>query len=170
MIRIPTTQIGEDGVAVADEVPGSLLDLQNDPVAREAGPIRYALRLERVGEELVVRGTVSAPLRLRCSRCAQFFSTTVQVSSFLHAYEWAAHPDFLDVSAEVREDVILEIPGFPLCDEACQGLCPRCGHNMNEGPCACTPLGDVLSPWGDLDGLTAESSPRQPSGGADEKR
>lgn len=170
MIRIPTTQIGEDRVAVAGEAPGDLLDLRDDPVAREAGPIQYALSCERAGEELVVRGTVEAPLRLRCSRCAQFFSTTVQVSSFLHAYEWAEHPEFLDVSADVREDVVLEIPGFPLCDEACQGLCARCGKNLNEGPCACPPLGDVLSPWGTLDGLTTASSSRPPPGGADETR
>ncbi|MDY0145095.1 MAG: DUF177 domain-containing protein [Kiritimatiellia bacterium] len=170
MIRIPTTQIGEDRVCIAGEVPGELLDLQSDPVAREAGSIRYELSLEQTGEELVVRGTLEAPLRLLCSRCAQFFSTTVQVSAFLHAYEWSEHPEFLDVSADVREDILLEIPGFPLCGEACQGLCPQCGQNWNEGPCACAPREDVLSPWGTLEGLTAAPSQRQPPGSADEKR
>ena len=43
MIRIETTQIGEDGYAVSGEEPGDLLDLARDPVARSNGPIRYEL-------------------------------------------------------------------------------------------------------------------------------
>ena len=170
MIRIETTQIGEDGLAVDGQAPGELLDLANDPVARADGPIEYALTVEAAGGELIVRGTVQAPVRLRCSRCAQFFSTTVRVSSFLHAYDWSEHPEYLDVTADVREDLVLEIPGFPLCDDACQGLCPRCGQNWNDGPCACTPPGDVLSPWEALDGLTAAPGRTPPEGGAGRKR
>ncbi len=125
MIRIETTQIGEDGFSVSGEEPGELLDLAQDPVALEAGPIRYDLTVERAGQELVVRGQVEAPLRLRCSRCANIFSTIARVSSFLHAYEWAEHPESLDVSADVREDVLLEIPGFPLCHDGLQrAVCP----------------------------------------------
>ena len=26
-----------------------------------------------------------------------------------------------------------------LCSEDCQGLCPRCGADLNEGPCQCKP-------------------------------
>ena len=154
MIRIATTQIGENGYSASGEEPGELLDLDHDPVARAAGPVRYELTVERAGPELVVRGTLAAPLRLRCSRCAQFFSTTVQVSSFLHAYEWAENPEFLDVSADVREDVMLEIPGFPLCRASCKGLCAQCGQNLNEGPCVCGPPEWTPSPWAALDGWT----------------
>jgi uncharacterized protein len=160
VIRIETTQIGENGLALEGEEPGALLDLANDPVARENGPVRYALTVEPAGAELVVRGEVEAPVRLRCSRCAQFFSTTVRVSSFLHAYEWAEHPETLDVSSDVREDVLLEIPGFPLCNEACKGLCARCGRNWNEGACGCVSPEDTLSPWVALDGLVAGSGSR----------
>ena len=27
----------------------------------------------------------------------------------------------------------------PLCDEACKGLCPRCGANLNTTTCDCKP-------------------------------
>ena len=170
MIRIETTQIGEKGFAVAGESPGALLDLAHDPVAREDGPVRYDLRVERAGTELVVRGAVEAPLRLRCSRCADFFSTTVRVSSFLHAYEWAEHPEVLDVSPDVREDILLEIPGFPLCDKACKGLCAHCGRDLNEGPCGCAPETDALSPWAALENWVATPRPRPPAGKADRVR
>ena len=165
MIRIETTQIGEDGYAVSGEESGDLLDLARDPVARSNGPIRYELAVEQAGQELVVRGQVEAPLMLRCSRCAQFFSTTARVSSFLHAYESAEHPEFLDVSDDVREDLLLEIPGFPLCQAGCKGLCARCGQDLNEGACRCVPPEKGPSPWSALDGLIANPGPRPPKSG-----
>ena len=165
MICIETTQIGEDGFTVSGEEPGDLLDLAQDPVAQADGPIRYELTVEQAGQELVVRGLIEAPLRLRCSRCAHFFSTTARVSSFLHAYEWAEHPESVDVSADVREDILLEIPGFPLCAEGCKGLCAQCGQDLNEGTCDCAPPQGGPSPWSALDGLIATPGPRTPKGG-----
>ncbi len=165
MIRIETTQIGENGYTVSGEEPGALLELEQDPVARTDGPIQYELTVEQAGQELVVRGQVEAPVQLRCSRCAQFFSTTVRVSSFLHAYEWAEHPEFLDVSADVREDLLLEIPGFPLCHGGCKGLCAQCGQDLNEGPCGCKPPEQGPSPWSALDQLIATPGTRPPKSG-----
>ena len=165
MIRIETTQIGEDGYAVSGEEPGDLLDLARDPVARSNGPIRYQLAVEQAGQELVVRGQIEAPLMLRCSRCAQFFSTTARVSSFLHAYESAENPEFLDVSDDVREDLLLEIPAFPFCHAGCKGLCARCGQDLNEGTCGCVPPEGGPSLWSALDGWMATPGSRPPLGG-----
>ena len=170
MIRIEDTQIGEEGFFVSGEEPGELLDLQHDPVARADGPIRYELTVEQAGPELVVRGQVEAPLQLRCSRCAQFFSTTVRVSSFLHAYELAENPECVDVSDDVREDLLLEIPGFPLCHADCKGLCAQCGQDLNEGTCGCPPPEGGPSPWSALDGLSASSGSRPPKGGPSRRK
>jgi uncharacterized protein len=121
--------------------------------------------VELAGQDLVVRGLVEAPLRLRCSRCANFFSTTARVPSFLHTYEWTEFPESLDVSADVREDLLLEIPGFPVCHTGCKGLCAFCGQDLNEGPCGCIPPEGGPSPWSALDGLIATPGPRTPKGG-----
>lgn len=164
MISIETTQIGEDGYSVSGEEPGELLDLLHDPVARNPGPISYELTVESAGTELVVRGQVEVSLELLCSRCAHFFSTTARVSSFLHAYEWAEHPEFLDVSSDVREDLLLEIPGFPLCHEGCKGLCAQCGQDLNAGCCGCAPSQEGPSPWSALDGWMASPDSRPPKG------
>ena len=43
----------------------------------------------------------------------------------------------LDVDALVNEDVYLAIPYRLLCRPDCKGLCPVCGADLNEGPCAC---------------------------------
>jgi uncharacterized protein len=48
-----------------------------------------------------------------------------------------AHAAEIDLGDAVREEMILAAPEFPLCREECRGLCPRCGANLNQGPCNC---------------------------------
>jgi uncharacterized protein len=43
----------------------------------------------------------------------------------------------VDVRLAVREEVALAKSAYPLCREDCAGLCPRCGVNLNAGPCRC---------------------------------
>ncbi|MCR4667530.1 MAG: DUF177 domain-containing protein [Desulfovibrio sp.] len=44
---------------------------------------------------------------------------------------------FLDLGALLWEEFVLAQPLHPLCADDCKGLCPRCGHNLNLGPCQC---------------------------------
>ena len=37
----------------------------------------------------------------------------------------------------VREQVLLSLPSRTLCKADCQGLCPRCGQNLNLAHCSC---------------------------------
>ena len=43
----------------------------------------------------------------------------------------------LDIDRELVEDLLLEFPTRFLCEEECAGLCPKCGKNLNFGPCDC---------------------------------
>ncbi|HEX9166122.1 MAG TPA: DUF177 domain-containing protein [Gemmatimonadales bacterium] len=43
----------------------------------------------------------------------------------------------IDLTDAVREEVALATPGYPLCRPDCAGLCPRCGADLNLGPCGC---------------------------------
>ena len=43
----------------------------------------------------------------------------------------------LDLDELARDDIFLSLPTKFLCREDCKGLCPRCGQNLNEGPCSC---------------------------------
>lgn len=45
--------------------------------------------------------------------------------------------DELDTTAILMEQLQLNIPMKPLCREDCAGLCPTCGADRNEEPCAC---------------------------------
>jgi DUF177 domain-containing protein len=43
----------------------------------------------------------------------------------------------IDLTPLMHEQMILALPTRPLCGEACRGLCPRCGANLNAGACGC---------------------------------
>ena len=44
----------------------------------------------------------------------------------------------LDIDEQLREEIILCFPQKLLCDENCEGLCPKCGKPKREGPCNCS--------------------------------
>ena len=43
----------------------------------------------------------------------------------------------IDLDPVVREQVVLSLPTYPVCQESCKGLCPVCGANLNERDCGC---------------------------------
>lgn len=45
--------------------------------------------------------------------------------------------DFIELSDVLREQLYLQLPINPLCQEECKGLCPTCGQNQNTSPCQC---------------------------------
>jgi uncharacterized protein len=45
--------------------------------------------------------------------------------------------DALNLYNVMRDQVFLALPLKPLCKEDCKGLCPKCGKDLNEGPCGC---------------------------------
>lgn len=43
----------------------------------------------------------------------------------------------LDVDEQLREELVLSFPQKLLCDDDCEGLCPKCGKRRADGPCGC---------------------------------
>jgi len=43
----------------------------------------------------------------------------------------------IDLDPVVREQFLLALPGYPVCQESCKGLCSVCGANLNQGDCGC---------------------------------
>ena len=44
----------------------------------------------------------------------------------------------LDLEELIFTETVLGIGSKHLCSENCKGLCPKCGKNLNDGPCGCT--------------------------------
>ena len=121
-------------------------------------PVSARLRIDKAGAEIMVRGDLRAEIKLTCSRCLKEFngSLTVPVDVVYHPVEELkdeAHPnevkseeldlDFysgeeLDLLDLIKEQVELNLPMKPLCDDACKGICPKCGTDLNVKSCTCS--------------------------------
>ncbi len=137
------------------EESASLLELDTRLV-KAKGPIRYDLTAEIVSRELIVHGKLKIRLALECGRCLEFFSTNLEVSSFLRTYAVPEGTEIIDITGDIREEILLNLPFFSLCKPECKGLCPRCGKNLNEGPCPCKPDEGEEGNWSALDKLKLE--------------
>lgn len=122
---------------------------------RVGGPIAVDLSYYRAGMELFFEGRLSAPMVASCARCVEEFSAPhARPFRFVLAPRAAADDgegrlrtedlefslydgDEVDLAPLVVEQVILALPSRALCSEDCQGLCPRCGTNLNLHGCAC---------------------------------
>ncbi|MFA7256558.1 MAG: DUF177 domain-containing protein [Kiritimatiellales bacterium] len=149
---INVARIPESGLKFHEEEPGEILELGEADEFRAAGPVRCDLYAQVVDGILIVRGTVSALLEAHCARCMQIFSTTVTDSGFLRDFPGIQGTEEVDITEELREAVILNLPHFPLCDEECKGLCSRCGKDLNGEPCGCRKI-ETGGSWGALNNL-----------------
>ena len=43
--------------------------------------------------------------------------------------------DVVDITEDVRQEIILAYPMVPVCQPQCKGLCIECGQNLNLGSC-----------------------------------
>ncbi|MBV9264849.1 MAG: DUF177 domain-containing protein [Acidobacteriaceae bacterium] len=59
----------------------------------------------------------------------------------------------------LREVVLLALPMQLICAEACKGICPECGQNLNQGECDCEPQ-PIDDRWSKLREFRAGSTAR----------
>jgi uncharacterized protein len=119
------------------------------------GGLGVDLECYRAGLDVFFRGTLQGAVVGTCSRCLEeypfglehpfVFVLTPRAAATLPESQLSADDmalsfyegEEIDVTPLVHEQVILALPTRPLCREDCRGLCPRCGANLNAGPCAC---------------------------------
>ena len=155
IIEIP--KVSPEGSRYVGASPVEILEL--DPKSGiEPESIRYDVEARIVSRDLMVNGQITMPVRLQCSRCAVFFSTLIRISSFLRICPLREGQTEVDLTDDIREDILLDLPNHPRCQEECAGLCPQCGANWNETSCSCSPE-DGGGPWDSLDRLIDRGRP-----------
>lgn len=98
-----------------------IIDLDEEFV-KPFGGVRYSLTAQLFGAELLVRGRLEQDFDLVCSRCGRDFDTTVKVEDFTVSVEITENQQEADLTADARESIILTLPTYPVCDEACPGI------------------------------------------------
>ncbi len=155
MLRIDLAAVRESPVAVAERIlPDAALPAESGLVL--AAPLEVSGRLSAAGEDRFYwQARIETVVREECRRCLKPVDVPVAVSAgLMFAIEGVAAADdgdcyivprratALDLAPAVREELLLAVPQYVECRADCRGLCPRCGADLNAGPCGCAPQVD----------------------------
>lgn len=144
---------------------GSLVEVcldPDDPAVRELnakGPVKGSFQIKKLGQQIVVQGSINAEVGMTCARCLKDFTREISEKVDIElrpvidlekdAQERALGPDdlnieffrgdVLDIGHFAGEQISLSIPMKPLCREDCGGICPECGKDRSQAACGCEP-------------------------------
>ena len=151
MLSIDIRSLTDHAVTVDDILPADdPVWVAGDPVP--SAPLHVRGRLSSAGPgRFYWHGSIEGDVTLECSRCLG--DTTGHVTDDAHLIFAEAgsedvedDPDVfvlderspdLDLRPAVREQWLLNVPGYALCRDDCKGLCPTCGAELNLGRCDC---------------------------------
>ncbi len=150
---IDIDKIPQEGLSVARDFEFLNIDLVEEDAVFLA-PVHADVLIRRIGDEIWIKGRLTARLSFICSRCLSRFELPVD-SNFDLVYL----PEELDMMKDELEEedldrgyfrdnhlnlreVILEqlnltFPLKPLCSEACECICAVCGQVRRDDHCAC---------------------------------
>lgn len=122
-------------------------------------PIEVKLLVAPMAGMFRVEGKLRTSVGLTCSCCLETFDdllashfhvtytreipggTDTSTEAYeLHSEEMGLVPfegEEIDFRNMLQEQIILSLPMQPRCRVDCQGLCGRCGANLNQAPCNC---------------------------------
>ncbi|OPZ31048.1 MAG: hypothetical protein BWZ02_00436 [Lentisphaerae bacterium ADurb.BinA184] len=148
--------IPPEGLTLAGQVTLAELDIPEDDRRFAATAAEFQLSVSLVRGGILVQGMIQDTFRCRCDRCLTFFDQPLAVPAVCHFYKPVGHEE-IDLTADLREDMLLAFPQRQLCREDCRGLCARCGQNLNVRECGCEGGDAAADAWGALDRLGFEA-------------
>jgi uncharacterized protein len=145
--------------APVEGLSNELVRVPTDP------PLHFELMLEAIDEGgILVRGSISGEYVVSCRRCldevrrpfrVEVAEVYRQPGSGVWEEGFVVDQERLDLRPAVRDNVVLDMPLYPVCRDDCAGLCSRCGTNLNRGDCAC-PAEAPDERWSELKGLLGQ--------------
>ncbi len=141
------------------ELPASELDVQAvDELIHVTRPLVYDLEVQKLDESILVQGRLELQLDCECARCLRPFAYDLAIT------DWAAHlalegeekvdviNDCVDLTPQIREDILLEFPQHPLCKAECGGL-PQAKAGKKKSTGGTGQTKENASAWAELNKL-----------------
>jgi uncharacterized protein len=152
---IDLTTSADREIGFDEKIESSDIDL-DEAETFVAAPVEIKGNVKKGIVQIDVEGDIKTKIETNCSRCFEkselnlqfpFRAAFVTEENYTQATETEIRNDDLDVSiydgeridlTEIaREQILLNLPTQNFCRENCQGLCEKCGANLNETECGC---------------------------------
>ena len=137
------------GASVTFETSVDLSDLRYGTSYPVSEPVLASGMVRNTAGVLMMTGSITTCIHGICDRCASEFDREIdfpidvvlvtELANEENEDEWVfpLEGDSADLDDIVRTVFVLNLDSKLLCKEDCQGLCHRCGKNLNDGPCNC---------------------------------
>jgi uncharacterized protein len=108
------------------------LDMEREDIHLD-GPFEIDARVTKADRQLIVQAQIRCALTLSCARCLADFASAINMDA---VFNYAVRPgQVVDITDDLRQEVILAYPMIPVCQPDCKGLCASCGVNLNRSAC-----------------------------------
>lgn len=132
-MKIRVNHVPEEGLRQRAVYDPSALDMGREDIHLPPS-FEAEVMATRTGGELVVQAAIRCALEYVCARCLEPFSAVVAPRAL---FSYTVQPtDVVDITDDVRQEVLLAYPMVPVCRDDCRGLCAVCGANLNVSSCA----------------------------------
>jgi len=138
MIRINTADIGPDGLEVNGTEDAAFLELDSAGgfPCEVLDEVQYDLHASLAGRDLLVTGSAKVRIRTQCALCLKDITLPLG-SDKICIFREKVPDEIVDITDDIREEILLQVPERFKCSENCRGLCPGCGADLNTEPCRC---------------------------------
>jgi uncharacterized protein len=147
-MKVHINQIPADGLHIEGEDPASILEL-DDPYVKPRGGVRWSLDIGLSDGGLFATGKLAIDLDVECVSCLRKFTYPLRVEDFATQIELTG-PETVDLTDQMREDILLALPPYPHCDWNGQNVCKGAARESTEAP------GESHT-WDELDKLKFKS-------------
>ena len=101
-----------------------------------ARPIRITAKIERLDDQVIVKMHLDGLYLSFCSRCLCDIKQN-WIQDFLFDFSIDRNTEYIEMDEDIRQEILLNLPGKILCQGDCKGICSKCGINLNEENCEC---------------------------------
>jgi len=120
-MKIDIARLSADGETFEGSDPVAILEWSSrDDIVRPAGDVAYRLTAQLLGDELLVRGRVSARFTGMCARCGGPLDVVIGDPELCVSLPVPNGAEFVDLTSELREAILLSLPTHPVCRADCQ--------------------------------------------------
>ena len=153
MIKFSVARLDKESIELSGSEPPEFLDLASEDLYEVVSDIEYDLLVKKVSGGALLTGSCRVVVSTECGRCLEVVETEIAAEDIEMFFDLSGCGDEIDVSEDIRSELLLELPMFVLCSDDCAGLCPDCGCNLNSDHCRCNERPHGSLAWGELDKL-----------------
>jgi uncharacterized metal-binding protein YceD (DUF177 family) len=118
-----TSQIPDEGKDLSGELDPAFLqaDTKNESFKK---PVRYELMAQMTDDGPLITGSFAVDTITRCARCWEEFEFEHRIDNYAFFDPDLKNVEELDLTESIREEILINLPSYPHCDELTDRECP----------------------------------------------